>query len=375
LAHEINVPVSRCTLRDDVGCLHRRRDSWTAWEAVARMRRGQGVCNVVSPWVLAVVCGLAFWMGYSVNQSGTCAVATAHELLQRRRPRRLAGLLAASAVAALVAASLAWLSQGGAQVASVIDISPWVLAGAVVFGVGALVNDTCLLGSLGRLGNGELRMLALPLGLAVGFAAASAVTPDIAKTLRPSILAHPSTVAWLGLGAWSVVLVAALAVAAGRPHHQPPAPRWPLGLSMVVLGASGGALFATAPLWSYAQLIQRSLPLSMSANMGDPMAMIAVAATVAGALAAAHRRRSWRPRRPTTAGLGRSLLGGALMGLGAALIPGGNDGLVLAAIPALSPGGAVAYVVMTLTIVIGLWGQARLRGLRGRAYRKVQPLD
>ena len=113
----------------------------------------------------------------------------------------------------------------------------------------------------------------------------------------------------------------------------------------------------------------------MSASMGDTMAMIAVAATVAGALAAAHRRRAWRPRRPTAAGLGRSLLGGALMGLGVALIPGGNDGLVLAAIPALSPGGGGAYMAMTLTILIGLWGKGRLGGLRGPAYRKVQPLD
>ena len=39
------------------------------------------------------------------------------------------------------------------------------------------------------------------------------------------------------------------------------------------------------------------------------------------------------------------------MGIGIGLIPGGNDALILAAVPTLSPGGIVAYLVMTTTIV------------------------
>jgi hypothetical protein len=55
------------------------------------------------------------------------------------------------------------------------------------------------------------------------------------------------------------------------------------------------------------------------------------------------------------------------MGAGVALIPGGNDGLLVAAIPALSPGGAAAYVLMTLTIVLGLV----LRGWFRRRFTQV----
>ena len=48
------------------------------------------------------------------------------------------------------------------------------------------------------------------------------------------------------------------------------------------------------------------------------------------------------------------------MGIGIALIPGGNDGLILAAVPTLSPGGIVAYLLMTTTIVFGFAARGKL---------------
>ncbi len=50
------------------------------------------------------------------------------------------------------------------------EVTPTLLLGAVVFGCGALLNDACLLGSLSRLGDGELRLLLLPAGLTSGVA-------------------------------------------------------------------------------------------------------------------------------------------------------------------------------------------------------------
>ena len=41
--------------------------------------------------------------------------------------------------------------------------------GAVALGIGALMNDGCPLGSLSRLGDGEIRLIAVPFGLAAGF--------------------------------------------------------------------------------------------------------------------------------------------------------------------------------------------------------------
>ncbi|EGT3598160.1 hypothetical protein FZE62_26350 [Serratia marcescens] len=63
---------------------------------------------------------------------------------------------------------------------------------------------------------------------------------------------------------------------------------------------------------------------------------------------------------PTANGILRSVVGGTLMGIGIALIPGGNDGLILAAVPTLSPGGIVAYLLMTTTIVFGFAARGKL---------------
>lgn len=308
---------------------------------------------------------LAFWMGYSVNQGGTCAVATAYEILHHRRPRLFVGLLAASATAGLVAVPLVWFAGGSAMLAGTVGVSGTLLVGAVVFGVGATINDACLLGSLGRLGEGELRLVVLPAGLAAGFFVADSSGVGGTAQINESILSAPSTAGYVALAGFAAILVSALAlVSRGRLVRQPG--RWPLGVSMLVLGATGGMLYATAPSWTYADLVHRSLPLAMSLN--NDAAALTVTATIAGA--AAHRRWRWRPRRMTISDVAKTIIGGFLMGLGAAVIPGGNDGLILAALPALSIGGAVAYVVMLTTIMGAL---AVTRTWRGGLKHADQP--
>jgi hypothetical protein len=127
---------------------------------------------------------------------------------------------------------------------------------------------------------------------------------------------------------------------------------------MLVMGITGGALHVIAPVWTYVDLVQRGLPLTMAAT--GEIATLTVAASIAGAVAAALRQGKWRLQRPTLADIVKSFVGGALMGVGVALIPGGNNGLILAAIPALSPGGTAAYLLMTATIVLGLSARARI---------------
>lgn len=306
-----------------------------------------------------IVCMLAFWMGYSVNQGGTCAVATAYEILHHRRPRLFIGLLAASATAGLVAVPLVWFADGWAMLAGTAHVSGTLLAAAVIFGLGATINDACLLGSLSRLGEGELRLVLLPAGLTGGFFVADRSTIAGTVHIGRSILSAPGTTGYVALTAFAATLVLALALVSRVRMVRRPR-QWPLGVSMVVLGATGGTLYATAPAWTYADLVHRSLPLAMS--MGNDVAALTVTATIAGAVAAAHRRRRWRPRRIAISDVAKTIMGGFLMGLGSALIPGGNDGLILAALPALSIGGAVAYVLMLTTIMAALAVMRRWRG-------------
>lgn len=74
------------------------------------------------------------------------------------------------------------------------------------------------------------------------------------------------------------------------------------------------------------------------------IAILTVAASIAGAVTAALRQGKWRLQRPALADIVKSFVGGALMGVGVALIPGGNDGLILAAIPALSPAAELPHI-------------------------------
>jgi hypothetical protein len=260
------------------------------------------------------------------------------------------GFLAASAAAGLVAIPLVWPGTLGGALAASTNIHGVLIVGAIAFGLGALINDTCLLGSLARLGDGEIRLLALPPGLALGIIAVDLVMPGYGGTW-PSILSTPSLPSLMAVASFAVAMVLAVSYVSMRRFSQAK-PRWSFGASMIGLGATGGALYALSPSWTYSALIQHGLPLAMS-PMGE-VALLAALSSIAGALVASFRQGNLRLRWPSAYGILRSLVGGALMGIGIALVPGGNDAMILAAIPGLSPGGIVAYILMTATIVLGL---------------------
>lgn len=297
-----------------------------------------------------LVCGLAFSSGYSANQGGTFLVLAADELHQRRRPRMLVAFLAASCAAGLVAVPLVWSEAVGATLAASTGFSVPLLVGAAAFGVGALVNDTCILGSLARLGDGEIRLAAVPVGLTAGIVLVDNVLVERSAPWS-SVLDTPSM---LGTASLAIFLIASILAVAFVSKMEATRPKrtWRLGTSMLLLGASGGALYAIAPAWHFVSLLQHNLPDAIPTIAGT--GALAMTSSMGGAITASLRQGKLRLRRPSANQILRSFVGGTLMGTGVALIPGGNDGLLVAAIPALSPGGAAAYLLMTLTIVLGL---------------------
>jgi uncharacterized protein len=298
--------------------------------------------------IAAIAVILAFWLGYSTNQSGTCVVAAAHEIVHHRRARRMIGLTIATLAAGLVAVPLAW-SPVGAVLAGSTGLSIALVIGGIAFGLGAIINDACLLGSLGRLGNGESRLLALPLGLTAGFLVTFGLYQPKFQSFA-SILSTPSTTAAVILASFLVALVLLIAFLFRSALKE--AGTRTAAVSMVVLGITGGALYVLMPAWAYADLLLANLPLGLGRTQGA--AVTTVLAAVAGAVVSAHRKRTWRLRGASLRQLAETFAGGALMGAGTALIPGGNDSLILAAIPALSLSGIVAYVVMFVVIALAL---------------------
>ncbi|SFD22222.1 hypothetical protein SAMN05428997_12153 [Bosea sp. CRIB-10] len=303
-----------------------------------------------------LLCVLAFGFGYAVNQGGACLVVAAHELHKRQPPRMFVGFLAASAAAGLVAVPIVWTGILDAILVPSTSINFLLLIGAITFGFGALINGTCLLGSLARLGNGEIRLLALPLGLAIGILAADHGRFGYDATW-PSLISRPSVTGLVTLLALLAVLVLALVFVSMKSVLRT-RQGWSFGASMIGLGITGGLLYALSPAWTFVDLIQRGLPLRMTP--AGEVALTAVISSIAGALTASFRQGNLRLQLPTANGILQSFVGGTLMGIGIALIPGGNDGLILAAVPTLSPGGIVAYLLMTITIVFGFAARGKL---------------
>jgi hypothetical protein len=158
--------------------------------------------------------------------------------------------------------------------------------GAVAFGVGALINDACLLGSLCRLGDGEIRLIAVPFGLAAGFLLIDGIMVD-RSPLWPSVLTAPSMFGATALAGYLIVAVLSLTYISRRTASRS-GRRWPLGVSMLVVGITGGALYVIAPVWTHVDLVQRGLPLTMAAT--GEIAIPTVAASIAGAVTAALRQ-------------------------------------------------------------------------------------
>ena len=283
-------------------------------------------------------------------------MVAAHELHKRQPPRMFVGFLAASAAAGLVAVPIVWTGILDAILVPSTSINFLLLIGAITFGFGALINGTCLLGSLARLGNGEIRLLALPLGLAIGILAADHGRFGYDATW-PSLISRPSVTGLVTLLALLAVLVLALVFVSMKSVLRT-RQGWSFGASMIGLGITGGLLYALSPAWTFVDLIQRGLPLRMTP--AGEVALTAVISSIAGALTASFRQGNLRLQLPTANGILQSFVGGTLMGIGIALIPGGNDGLILAAVPTLSPGGIVAYLLMTITIVFGFAARGKL---------------
>ena len=293
--------------------------------------------------VVAVVC--AFMIGVSVNQGGTCAVTAAKELVLERRFRLFRGFAITTGAAGLVCLPLTWIASGAVHVAARPEIAPGLLFGAVLLGVGAVINDACLFGTLSRIGRGELRFLALPVGLWLGFAI-SLHAPGPISQINP--LAEVSAVGVVVVIAFGLLLVLAWRLSA---RTDPGTGRWELRHAMATLGVCGALLFVISPGWSYAEILRHSLAPRSATMMSDWGGAVAAVAALAGAVVAGVRSKSFHYRKIEIWDVFRSLAGGAIMAVGAGMGPGGNDRLLLFSLPSATPGGFAAYVVMSITVI------------------------
>lgn len=318
----------------------------------------------------------AFGMGYALNQGSTCAVTAARQVIDERQARMLTGFGLAVAAAGLVWLPLAWFGGGLVHLAPERPIGWGLILGAGLLGAGAVLNRACLLGSISRIGDGKVRFLGLPVGLAVGFAIADRLLPAPTRTV-PNPLAHPT-----GVGVAVLVMFALLLVAGWiwmkRSGDGGDRVRWPWRVSMVMLGVTGAILFAIAPGWTVADAVRRGVaplhPDGLMAAAADagPMMQGALGLSMfgllcVGAITAGIRRRTFAFKRPGAIAVSRSIGGGTVMALGASLVPGGNDTLLLADLPAGTLSGLVAWLAMSAVVFALLLLRKTMTGLPPRS--------
>ena len=284
---------------------------------------------------------LAFGIGYGAQRGGLCVVTGVEHLLDQRSARLLLAFSRASVWSMAVSIAIFWLVPS-AHVSATYALSFATLLGGVIFGIGAAINWGCAFGTLTRLGAGDFSFALTLVGVAIGISVGHRVAPDdLGRQLGPTVLGTPSSIGAAVLLA-SVLFCAREAMTRRTSHD---IGGWPAEYSAILIGTTGGALYALTGNWSFTLLLHQ-VPARGAAEAPDlSIPVLVSSAALVGAIAAAVVTREFRPRIALRL-LPRRLIGGTFMGVGAALVPGGNGVLVLQAMPALSPHAVPAYLAV-----------------------------
>ena len=299
---------------------------------------------------LAVALLSAALMGLAIQRGATCMVAAVDEILSTGRATRAAALAEAAVWVgglAAIAAATGWLTMAPAAYA----VTGATVAGGVLLGIGAWVNQACVFGAVARIGSGQWAWLATPVGFFLG-----CLVPFAAPDNQPAMA--------FGADGGAIVLALVFAVfaiwrvieAAHAPHLA--AFFWHPYRATLLIAVTFVATLLSVGFWAYTDALA-ALARSMDpmASLRGAMLVALLVGAVAGGAIAGKLRREWpRPR-----AIVRCIVGGMLMGMGGALVPGSNDGLILLGLPAMLPHAWVAVAIMALSIAAAIRLQAVTR--------------
>jgi hypothetical protein len=320
--------------------------------------------------MLAVLALLAFLVGFSVHRGTNCSVVAARQLARRRDPTRLTSFIIGAAIAMALATPLVWSNPTLFIAATSAGLTWAPVIGGACYGVGALVNGACALGTLVRISEGRLAFLATLPGVTVG--AYLAVRLDLAGyrgDAAPALMATPGAPQTAAVVSAVIIALTAMIVtiASNRRARYSinaliAAARWRPIMSMLITGAAGGIAFVISDAWAWPSLVRRLAQIAAGAPPTFPPAMlIGPVALFAGGFAAAWMSGRFRLRLRGMQQAVQSLTGGTIMGASAALVPGGNDVMLLYALPALAVSGLIAYLSMLAVLVAVLALMRRFR--------------
>ena len=304
---------------------------------------------------------LAALMGFAVHRASLCMVKTVAEILSTRRAYMLATMLKAVVwVVAISVPILLFLPEIAAPNRSY-AISFAAIAGGFIFGIGAATNGGCAFSTLGHLANGNLWMLTTLFGFCIGVAGLSIMAPmtEPGQALMPLLFKAPKPLIWVVLSllwlflGWEIYRLWRSRVKSGSWLQLFFSRHYRLSTAALLLGVSGGVLYALHEGWTYSNALKRQvqslwLPVEQSLIIN----LLLFLALFGGMLLSAWQRGSFRLRRHRSRTWPRHFIGGLFMGTGAVLVPGGNDTLILKSLPGLSPHAMPAAAALLCGIAV-----------------------
>lgn len=147
---------------------------------------------------LALVLGIVF--GFAVQRMGFCMATGFAEIFERRGRRIVLILLIIFMIEVILFHVI-----GGTRAVGVIRGQGFynILAG-FLFGMGFMVTGSCVLGTLYKLGEGQVGNLLIPVGWAIGMAmVVYGINPYLEDVYSPAKLMLPEI---MKLGTWEVVI-------------------------------------------------------------------------------------------------------------------------------------------------------------------------
>ena len=275
---------------------------------------------------------LAFVLGFALNHGSICTVIATTELIAERRSARSIALVECAVWAALVYAIIEQsptMQQGWSPI-------PYLVPGALLFGIGTYVNGACVFGSVGHFGNGHIDF---------GFTFLAIFAVLYIESLFGLLPAQPSISASLPLGPvlLAIALAAILALRLGVSLRSE-SNFGRLTLSMAAIGVTFTILAVLAPRFS--------ITTSVGSIVSIPVAGTVISVCMFGGsfVSARCRKGRFMLEWPTVKNIVSRTLGGILMGLGALLIPGGNDTLLMIGFPMGAWQAALAYVLLVASL-------------------------
>lgn len=290
---------------------------------------------------------LAFLLGYALTPAKSCTVHNVYHAVVRENYDGLLGLVFAMCWAGMVLMIYAAFYPD-TPLLPIGLVPDWpLLAGGIMLGVGALINNACFMGSVARFGSGDSNYFFTLVGMGLALVTAN----DWAKDLIP-VRSNIDFRSLSDLGFWYVFLALFIITALGsvfvirrKRDNQL--------IYLALVGIFGGLLFTLHPNWSYSSLLTRLYYLPENAN--EWLSEIGALALFIGAAVSALRQEKFRLKNLNLSAIISCTIGGFIMGLGATLVPGGNDNLLLWSIPGLALHAGIAYIIMIAVTAAWQW--------------------